>query len=99
MFRLIRNIEITLPTVIGNIGIKITGRSVVLIFLLILSLLGLILMLHRWILEILRGNLGLYLPDLPSWIFWVGVLLFITGLLLFAVFSLRQNLDKKDNHG
>jgi uncharacterized membrane protein YidH (DUF202 family) len=99
MFQRIQNIEITFPTLIGNIVIKITGRSVVLIFLLILSLLGLILMLHRWVLEILRGNWGLYLPDPPSWIFWVGLLLFITGLLLFAVFSLRQNPDKKDNQG
>jgi hypothetical protein len=97
MFRWIQNIEITLP--IGNIGIKITGRSEALIFSLILSLLGLILMLHRWVLEILRGNLGLYLPDPSSWIFWVGLLLFITGLLLFAALSMRQNPDKKDNHG
>jgi protein-S-isoprenylcysteine O-methyltransferase Ste14 len=42
--------------------------------------------------------LGLYLPDPPSWIFWVGLLLFITGLLLFAALSMRQNPDKKDNH-
>lgn len=97
MFRWIQNIEITLP--IGNIGIKITGRSEALIFSLILSLLGLILMLHRWVLEILRGNLGLYLPDPSSWIFWVGLLLFITGLLLFAALSMRQNPDKKDNQG
>jgi hypothetical protein len=56
-------------------------------------------MLARWILEIVRGNLGLYLPDPSSWIFWVGLLLFITGLLLFAALSMRQNPDKKDNHG
>jgi uncharacterized membrane protein YidH (DUF202 family) len=97
MFRWIQNIEITLPKEIGKI--KMSGRSEVLFLLLILSLLGLILMLHRWVLEILRGNLGLYLPDPPSWIFWVGVLLFITGLLLFVALSLRQNPDKKDNQG
>jgi hypothetical protein len=97
MPRWIQNIEITLPKEIGKI--KMSGRSEVLIFSLILSLLGLILMLHRWVLEILRGNWGLYLPDLPSWIFWVGVLLFITGMLLFVALSLRQNPDKKDNQG
>jgi hypothetical protein len=97
MFRLPQNIEITLPGEIGKI--KISGRSEVLIFSLILLLLGLILMLYRWVLEILRGNWGLYLPDPPSWIFWVGLLLFITGLLLFVALSLRQNPDKKDNQG
>ncbi len=97
MFRWIQDIEINLPKEIGKI--KMSGKSEVLIFLLILSLLGLILMLHRWILEILRGNWGLYLPDPPSWIFWVGLLLFITGLLLFAALSMRQNPDKKDNQG
>jgi uncharacterized protein involved in cysteine biosynthesis len=97
MFRWIQDIEITLPKEIGKI--KMSGRSEVLIFSLILSLLGLILMLYRWFLEILRGNWGLYLPDLPSWIFWVGVLLFITGLLLFVALSLRQNPDKEDNQG
>ncbi|WP_376792662.1 hypothetical protein [Thermoflexus sp.] len=69
-----------------GIVIQLIGPAVPLV-------LGILLMVAGWIVRMARYILGIPLPDLPSWILFLGGALLLVGVLLYALQSLRwENL-------